>query len=478
MMTGDSASNGNNGGAHGLHLVMFPFLAFGHISPFIQLSRKLAAVDPAIRITFLTTPGNVSRISTSLLPSSGSSGAPTPSINNRISIRSLPLPPVPGLPPGAESTADLPNMAQAELLKTAVDAMKPDVGALLSHLRPHFVVFDFAMPWIPSVCSPLGINSLFFTVFSAIANAYLMVPSRRPLIHDMKMPPPGFPPTSAISIAGGVPAYQAQDFSYVFKTFGGGDNKLSVYDRFVACMTGCSAIITKTCTEMEGRYISYLESEYNKPVLLAGPVVPQPAASGPGEVLEERWAKWLDKFEKGSVIYCSFGSETSLTEEATRELILGLQMTNMPYFVVLINNNNLDDIMVESDRGLVHSGWVQQQLILRHESVGCYVNHGGFSSVVEGLVAGCQLVMLPQRGDQYLNSVLFAGELGIGVEVERDETTGAFKKEGVCEAVKKVMIMKEEEVSGGYERWKEFFTDKDMEEQFIMEFVKKLKGLF
>lgn len=479
--------NVDSGNSHGrrLHIVMFPFLAFGHISPFIQLSRKLIAVDPTTHITFLTTPANVPRVASLFLP-------PSPSIT----IHSLPLPPVPGLPPGAESTADL-TMAQAELLKTAVDAMKPDVEALLSRLRPHFVVFDFAMPWIPSVATPIGIRTLFFTVFAAISNAYLTVPSRRPLggsnppnLHDLKKPPPGFPATSAIAVAGGVPTYQAQDFMYIFKTFGNGEP--SVYDRFTACLSSCTAVISKTCREMEGQYISYCESEYKKPMLLAGPVVPEP----PSGELEERWDGWLDKFEQGSVIYCSFGSETLLKDEAIKELLLGLEMTGLPFFVVLNCPEGEEEMRrkvpegLEScrERGVIHWGWVQQQLILRHRSVGCYVNHGGFSSVVEGLVAGCQLVMLPQRGDQYLNSALFAGDLEIGVEVRReDQATGDFTREAVREAVKEVMMgVDGDQQQGGrswermkenQKKWREFLMDKGMEERFMVELVQRLKAL-
>lgn len=253
-------------------------------------------------------------------------------------------------------------------------------------------------------------------------------------------------------------------------------------------MTDCSAIIAKTCKEMERQYINYIEAQHNKPMLLAGPVVPEP----PSGQLEKKWAQWLAKFEEGSVIYCSFGSETFLTEEAMRELLLGLEMTKLPFFVVLNDPEGEEAIRKKlpeglqdrvRDRGVIHQGWVQQQLILSHNNVGCYVNHGGFSSVLEGLVAGCQLVMVPQRGDQYLNSALFAGDLGIGVEVERQETTGDLTKDAVCEAVVKVMKKwekkdeGEEKMEENQTKWREFFVDKGVEERFIGEFIQKLKSL-
>lgn len=40
-----------------LHLVMFPFFAFGHISPFVQLSNKLSSFSN-VKISFLATAAN------------------------------------------------------------------------------------------------------------------------------------------------------------------------------------------------------------------------------------------------------------------------------------------------------------------------------------------------------------------------------------------------------------------------------------
>ncbi|XP_044460123.1 UDP-glycosyltransferase 79A2-like [Triticum aestivum] len=134
--------------------------------------------------------------------------------------------------------------------------------------------------------------------------------------------------------------------------------------------------------------------------------------------LEERWAKWLSSFPDSVVVFASFGSETFLPAAAAAELLLGLESTNRPFFVVL-NFPKCTDTEAElakctppgfaertKVRGVVHTGWVQQQHILHHRAVGCFVNHAGLSSVVEGqgLVASCRLVLPPMKGDQYLNA--------------------------------------------------------------------------
>ncbi|KAG0458027.1 hypothetical protein HPP92_023184 [Vanilla planifolia] len=448
-----------------LHIVMFPFVAFGHISPFLQLSRKLTSAG--MLVTFLTTPASLPRIS-SLLP-----------FCPFIRVLPIALPSVPGLPPGAETTSDLP-LATAELLKISVDRMQPQIASLLTDLRPHLIFFDFAHPWLPSIAHPLGIKSLFFSVFSAASTAYLTVPSRfrTSAVTDIVLPPAGFP--SSTSLSTGVPHYQAADFSYVFKA--PDCLSTSVYDRVLAGLTGCSAIVAKSCLEMEGPYIRYIETQIRKPMLLAGPLVPEPPS---GELAHE-WTEFLDLFGDDSVVFCSFGSETFLKEEGVRELLLGLEMTEKPFLAVL--NGPFGEATAAGEgfvervkgRGEVRQGWVPQQLILRHRSVGCFLSHAGMSSLVEGVVAGCRLVMMPIKGDQFMNARLFAGDLGIGVEVEREEKDGSFGRNAVKDAVMRAMAGEEEmdkEARERLDKWRGFFMDGKIQGRFTEEFVAKLREL-
>ncbi|KAF8402141.1 hypothetical protein HHK36_013093 [Tetracentron sinense] len=454
-----------------LHVVMFPWFAFGHISPFIQLSNKLSS--HGVRISFFSAPGNITRISSSLSSAS------------HVQILPLQIPPVEGLPPGLDSTAEM-TPAMAELLKRALDQMGSQVKTLLSQLKPHFVFFDFAQQWLPPIASQLGIKTLFFSVFSAVSSSYLTVPARltsaskeSPTIDDMKKPPPGFPATSITSVE----TYQARSFLYIFMSFHGGS---CVYDRVVACMKGSTAIVIKTCAEMEGPYIDFVKTQYGKPVLLAGPVVPEQ----PSGVLEERWAKWLGSFPAKSVVFCSFGSETFLKDEQIRELVLGLELTGQPFFVVF--NFPVDDEKARlkaalpegfaervKDKGVVHTGWVQQQLILAHDSVGCFVCHSGFSSITEALVNDCQLVLLPQRGDQFLNSKLVSGDMKAGVEVNRRDEDGHFGKEDVCAAIKTVTVNVNEEpgksVGENQRKWREYLLDEETQKKFVTDLVKEMK---
>ena len=230
-----------------------------------------------------------------------------------------------------------------------------------------------------------------------------------------------------------IPTFEAQDLLFLYKSYNDPESP-SNYDRIQEGLAGCCAFVIKTCNEMEGLYLNYMKSQLEKPFILTGPLVAEPPRSF--EKLDEKLANWLAQFPPKSVIFSSFGSETFLKREQIRELALGLELAGQPFLLALNFPKGVDfnaeleqalplDFMERmKDKGLVHVGWVPQQLILGHSSVGCYLCHARFSSLMEALVNDCQLVLLPLKGDQFLNSRL-VGDNGLvkaGVEVNtRDE---------------------------------------------------------
>ena len=87
-MDGDQQQQAEARAADPLHIVVFPWLAFGHLLAFLELAKRLAARGHAV--TFLSTPRNVARL------------PPVPTaLSGRVRTVALPLPPVEGLPDGA-----------------------------------------------------------------------------------------------------------------------------------------------------------------------------------------------------------------------------------------------------------------------------------------------------------------------------------------------------------------------------------------
>ncbi|KAL5063038.1 hypothetical protein RYX36_024775 [Vicia faba] len=171
-----------------------------------------------------------------------------------------------------------------------------------------------------------------------------------------------------------------------------------------------------------------------------------------------------------------------------QELILGLELTNLPYFVALkppLGFATLEEALPEGflkrveGRGVVYGGWVQQQLILEHPSMGCFITHCGSGSLSEALVNKCQLVLLPNIGDQIFNARMMSNNLKVGVEVEKGED-GLYTKDDVCKAVSIVMDDDNEiskKVKASHVKIRDMLLNKDLESSCIDNFCKKLQEI-
>ncbi|KAM0931423.1 hypothetical protein ACQ4PT_000442 [Festuca glaucescens] len=76
-----------------LRIVIVPWLAFGHLLPYLELADRLASRGH--RVSYVSTPRNLARL-------------PLP-LRSDVDLVALPLPRVEGLPDGAESTNDVPD---------------------------------------------------------------------------------------------------------------------------------------------------------------------------------------------------------------------------------------------------------------------------------------------------------------------------------------------------------------------------------
>ncbi|KAI3909616.1 hypothetical protein MKW98_014033 [Papaver atlanticum] len=453
----------NNAGEKMLHIVMYPWFAMGHLTAFLHTSNKLAAKGHRVSI---------------LIPTKTQSKLNSFNLHPAlISFIPLDVPPVDGLPSDAETTADVPFPLHTHLM-TAMDRTEATIETILLDLKPDLIFFDFTH-WIPALARRLGIKSIHYCTISPASIAYTMSPERdRGLKLNLEYPPPGFPPSAVKLRSYEVPAIA----SFEKNEFGSG---VSFHDRMMASLTNCDVMAFKACKEMEGPFCDYLERQFRKPVLLSGPVIPET----PTSTLDEKWDKWLSGFKKGSVVYCAFGSQSNLNKHQFLELVLALERTGLPFLAALkppTGYNSVEEVLPEEfidrvkGRGIVEGGWVQQQLILSHPSIGCFVTHCGSGSTTEALVQDCHIVLLPEFGDQIVNARLMAGDLKVGVEVERRDEDGWFTKESICNAVKLVMDENSEvanEVRLNHAKWKEFLLQDNLESFYNDEFITKLQDL-
>ncbi|XP_029130870.1 UDP-glycosyltransferase 79B30 [Cajanus cajan] len=186
----------------------------------------------------------------------------------------------------------------------------------------------------------------------------------------------------------------------------------------------------------------------------------------------------------------SYTTTPARMQHSVQELLLGLELTNLPFLAVLktpIGFETIEAALPEGfkerveGRGIVHSGWIQQQLILEHPSVGCFITHCGAGSLTEALVNKCQIVLVPQLdSDHIVNARMMGGILRVGVEVEKGEEDGFFTKDSVCKGVRVVMDEENEvgrEVRENHAKVRNFLVSHNLESACVDSFCQKLQDL-
>ncbi|XP_039835035.1 UDP-glycosyltransferase 91C1-like [Panicum virgatum] len=435
-----------------LHVVVFPWLAFGHMIPFLELSNRLARRGHAV--TFVSTPRNAARL-----------GAVPPELSALVRVAALELPQVEGLPDGAESTADVPP-EKVGLLKKAFDGLAAPFAQLVAEAcaggkdevaafsrKPDWIVLDFAQNWIWPIAEEHEISCATFCILPAAFLAFVgpeheNAAHPRSTAEDFMAAPPwiDFPSTIAHR------RHEAQAIAAVFRP---NDSGVSDMDRFWELQQRCRLVVLRSCPEAEPRLIPLLTDIFARPVIPAGLLLPDDvvgdddAAPG-GDQSFSAAVRWLDEQPRGSVIYVALGSEAPVTAEHVRELALGLELSGVRFLWALRwpfghSGELLPDGFERrvAGRGVVRAGWVPQVRVLAHAAVGAFLTHCGWGSTVENLFRfGHPLVMLPFVADQGLIARAMAAR-GVGVEVTWNEDDGSFRGDDVAAAVRRVMVEEE-----------------------------------
>jgi UDP:flavonoid glycosyltransferase YjiC (YdhE family) len=140
----------------------------------------------------------------------------------------------------------------------------------------------------------------------------------------------------------------------------------------------------------------------------------------------------LDSHPPSSVIYISFGTLARISVSQTQELALGLEASGHPFIWAVrppadqVADASSDFLpegfekrMNEKKQGLLIRGWAPQLLILSHPSIGGFISHCGWNSIVESMSQGVPIIGWPMAADQFYNSKLLEEMVGMSVEICR-----------------------------------------------------------
>lgn len=89
-----------------------------------------------------------------------------------------------------------------------------------------------------------------------------------------------------------------------------------------------------------------------------------------------------------------------------------------PDFDLLLPEGFLDRT---KDRGLVVKRWAPQVAVLKKESVGGFVTHCGWNSVLEAVSAGVPMVAWPLYAEQRFNKVVLVEDMKVALPMEESD---------------------------------------------------------
>ncbi|KAK6151310.1 hypothetical protein DH2020_013945 [Rehmannia glutinosa] len=215
--------------------------------------------------------------------------------------------------------------------------------------------------------------------------------------------------------------------------------------------------IDNTCRLIEAPYMDILENKEisgNRKSWTIGPILPATLSSA----CQHKSLEWLDKHDPKSVIYVSFGTTVSLSDEQINEIASGLEKSKVKFLWVLRDADKGDVFDGHVRRaelpegfekrvegvGIVVRDWAPQPLILAHPSTGGFMSHCGWNSCIESITMGVPIVAWPMHSDQPANTVLVTEILKMGVVVrEWKQRMELVKASTVENAVRRLMASEE-----------------------------------
>ncbi|KAK4412926.1 Zeatin O-glucosyltransferase [Sesamum alatum] len=384
-------------------VVMVPFPSQSHLNQLLQLSGLIASYGLQVHFVGTATHNRQAKLrSNSLKPDS------------RIQFHDLPTPPIAALDPDPNTSGKVP-LHTYPAFQAYANLREPILGLveeLSLKTRRVVIIYDWLVfEAVRDAVSVQNVESYAFNCLPAFNHFFVLWEAMgKPFEVEgpLKNPPP-------------VGEFMAEELiqCIVTSTFKerGGD-------------------IHNTCRLIDGTYIDLLSREEingsSKPQWAIRPTFLQADLTANNDrKAQHKCLEWLDKQAPGSVIYVSFGTTTSFTNEEAGEIAVGLEQSRQK-FILVLKDADKADIFAGEDRkielpegfeervqenGMVVRDWVPQLEILAHKSIGGFMSHCGWNSCFESLLTGVPVAAWPMHSDQPLNALFLTRVLKTGLVV-------------------------------------------------------------
>ncbi|KAF9596002.1 hypothetical protein IFM89_006929 [Coptis chinensis] len=212
-----------------------------------------------------------------------------------------------------------------------------------------------------------------------------------------------------------------------------------------------------TCDALEGRFINLIaQRQLDKKLWAIGPL--NPIAFDSTRAPPHKCLEWLDKQPPNSVIYVSFGTMTSLSDDQIAELAIGLERSEQK-FIWVLRYADIGDIYKEKEGkaplpdgfeervegvGMIVRDWAPQPHILAHSSTGGFMSHCGWNSCMESLSMGVPIAAWSMHSDQPRNMLLITEVLKVGLVVcEWAQRKELVSSDTIESSIRKLMVSEE-----------------------------------
>ncbi|GAV68388.1 UDPGT domain-containing protein [Cephalotus follicularis] len=449
-------------GSYRAHALILPFPSQGHINPMLQFAKRL--VSKGVKATLV----NTIFISNSMhaFPSSFIN---VETISDGFDDRGFSQ---------AKNCEDYLTTFQAVGSQTLSHLIKKlkDSGNSISTL-----IYDSLMPWALDVAKQFGVlGVVFFTQSCAVNNIYYH-------LHKGLLRLPLLGPSVSIP---GLPLLQVMEtptFVYDSEFFS------DFYHASINQFSNIDDVDWVLCVifyEMEKEVVDRMGKLWKMGTI--GPTLPSVYLDKRLEDDKDyginlfkpntsACMSWLKDKPRGSVVYVSFGSLAEIKVEQMEEVAWSLKGSNCHFlWVVRAKEEAKLPIMFKEDvseKGLVVT-WCNQLEVLSHESIGCFVTHCGFNSLIEALSLGVPMVAIPHWSDQTTNAKFVEDIWRMGIRPKPDEK-GIVRREEIELCIKEVMEgEKGKEIKKNSDKWKklarEAIDEGGSSDKNIDEFVTKL----
>ncbi|CAJ2664926.1 unnamed protein product [Trifolium pratense] len=428
-----------------IHIAVVPGVGYSHLFPILQFSKLLVHHHPYIHITcFIPSHGSLSSDSKTILQ------------NLPSNINSIFLPPVDSkdLPQGVPLeiqlqltlTHSLPSIHQALkslTLRTPFVALIVDSFAIAAlDLAKDFNMLSYV--YFPSAATTLSTYFYMFKHDKETSGEYRDLP-------DQPIQIPGCVPIHGRDLVDQAQNRSSESYKYLLQRI----KRFRLVD----------GILINSFLEIEKGSIEALaeEGSGNPLVYAVGPIIQKGTEASKDDANSLECLSWLDKQKPSSVLYVSFGSGGTLSQEQIDELALGLELSNHKFLWVArapsslanaayLSASDVDPLQFlpsgflerTKEQGMVVPSWAPQIQILSHSSVGGFLTHCGWNSTLETMAHGVPLITWPLFAEQRTNAVLLSEGLKVGLR-PRFHENGIVERVEIAELIKSLM---EGEVGG------------------------------